>query len=371
MPVYKSTEMTKDGRKWYFKFYYTDILTGKSKAYKSKKYSLKSEAANAEAKKKLQLTNITSQNKITLNHVYEKFLNSKKISTRPQNIRKIEATYRHIDSYFNNVEIDKITVPMYEQFRDRINAKDFSVTYKNKILQLTKAIIRYSRKMYGTSCTVPELFENIKDNTTLKEDPKFYTFDEFNSFINQITDTKWNAFFKMLYFCGTRKNEANALTWNDIDFENKTIRINKTVITKLLGVPYTINPPKTPSSNRVIPMTNVVLKAMHDLKTYYSQFDKFKDEWYCFGGVRPLSESSMDNVKATATKKAKLPKIRMHDFRHSCASLLINNGANVTVVAKYLGHANIEQTLNTYSHMFIDRLDEVVEKLNEITKNST
>ena len=43
--------MTKDGRKWYFKFYYTDILTGKSKAYKSKKYSLKSEAANAEAKK--------------------------------------------------------------------------------------------------------------------------------------------------------------------------------------------------------------------------------------------------------------------------------------------------------------------------------
>ena len=61
----------------------------------------------------------------------------------------------------------------------------------------------------------------------------------------------------------------------------------------------------------------------------------------------------------------------MHDFRHNCASLLINNGANVTVVAKYLGHANIEQTLNTYSHMFIDRLDEVVEKLNEITKNST
>lgn len=51
MPVYKSTEMTKDGRKWYFKFYYTDILTGKSKAYKSKKYALKSEAANAEAKK--------------------------------------------------------------------------------------------------------------------------------------------------------------------------------------------------------------------------------------------------------------------------------------------------------------------------------
>ncbi|MBW9212602.1 MULTISPECIES: tyrosine-type recombinase/integrase [Terrabacteria group] len=59
----------------------------------------------------------------------------------------------------------------------------------------------------------------------------------------------------------------------------------------------------------------------------------------------------------------------MHDFRHNCAGLLINNRANVTVVAKYLGHANIEQTPNTYSHMFVDRLDEVVDKLNEIAKN--
>lgn len=58
--------------------------------------------------------------------------------------------------------------------------------------------------------------------------------------------------------------------------------------------------------------------------------------------------------------KAELNRIRSHDFRHSCASLLINNSVNVTLVAKYLGHTKIEETLNTYSHMFSTALDSVV-----------
>lgn len=52
--------------------------------------------------------------------------------------------------------------------------------------------------------------------------------------------------------------------------------------------------------------------------------------------------------------------IRVHDFRHSCASLLIDSGANITLVAKYLGHSKIDETLNTYSHMYQNRLDTIV-----------
>lgn len=63
---------------------------------------------------------------------------------------------------------------------------------------------------------------------------------------------------------------------------------------------------------------------------------------------------------------AGLKVIRIHDFRHSCASLLINNGANVTLVAKYLGHTKIEETLNTYSHMFSTALDSVVSVIDSL-----
>lgn len=57
---------------------------------------------------------------------------------------------------------------------------------------------------------------------------------------------------------------------------------------------------------------------------------------------------------------ARVKDIRIHDFRHSCASLLIDSGANITLVAKYLGHTKIDENLNTYSHMYQNRLDTIV-----------
>ena len=64
--------------------------------------------------------------------------------------------------------------------------------------------------------------------------------------------------------------------------------------------------------------------------------------------------------------KAGLKRIRIHDFRHSCASLLVNNGANITVIAKYLGHTKIEETLNTYTHLFNFALNEVVDLIDNL-----
>ena len=64
--------------------------------------------------------------------------------------------------------------------------------------------------------------------------------------------------------------------------------------------------------------------------------------------------------------KAGLKRIRIHDFKQSCAPLHINNGANVTLVAKYLGHTKIEETLNTYSHMFSTALDSVVSVIDSL-----
>lgn len=57
---------------------------------------------------------------------------------------------------------------------------------------------------------------------------------------------------------------------------------------------------------------------------------------------------------------------RWDNFRHSCASLLINNGANIAMVARYLGHAKIDETLNTYTHMFKNQLDDVVGTINRL-----
>ena len=70
----------------------------------------------------------------------------------------------------------------------------------------------------------------------------------------------------------------------------------------------------------------------------------------------------------TLTQKANLKQIRIHDFRHSCASLLINSGVSIALVAKYLGHSNISTTLNTYTHMFKTEMEEITKIIENLKK---
>jgi len=112
-----------------------------------------------------------------------------------------------------------------------------------------------------------------------------------------------------------------------------------------------------------------------DLVEYYKKVKKIKNfntSFYVFGpnkGIEPFAPSSIRTKNNSICAKSGLKHIRIHDFRHSCASLLINNGASVTMVAKFLGHTKVDVTLNTYSHMFQSALDEVINIINDLNKD--
>lgn len=80
-----------------------------------------------------------------------------------------------------------------------------------------------------------------------------------------------------------------------------------------------------------------------------------------FGNIDPLSATTLLDKKTKNDFMARVKDVRIHNFRHSCASLLIDSGANITLVAKYLGHTKIDETLNTYSHMYQNRLENIVQ----------
>ena len=87
---------------------------------------------------------------------------------------------------------------------------------------------------------------------------------------------------------------------------------------------------------------------------------------YAFGYVKPITQERMRVRKNLLASKSGVKPIRLHDFRHSCASLLINNGANIMIVAKYLGHTKIDETLNTYSHLFKNKMEDIVKIMNTL-----
>lgn len=103
----------------------------------------------------------------------------------------------------------------------------------------------------------------------------------------------------------------------------------------------------------------ILLESLKVFKNEDSKIHGFNDNYFVAGDA--LADRKNRNCDL-----AGVPQIRIHDFRHSCASLLINNSANVTVVAKYLRHTKIEEALNTYTHLFSTVLNEVVNVIDNL-----
>ena len=101
------------------------------------------------------------------------------------------------------------------------------------------------------------------------------------------------------------------------------------------------------------------------------KYKNFKESWFVFGDEAPLRAEMLRHEKNRVARDAKIKQIRIHDFRHSCASLLINNGASILIVARYLGHTKIDETLNTYSHLFKNKLDDIVNMINDLDSKSS
>lgn len=102
-----------------------------------------------------------------------------------------------------------------------------------------------------------------------------------------------------------------------------------------------------------------------------SKYKNFNDDFFIFGndkGLTPLAYKQAQRRKGEIANKAGVKEIRLHDFRHSCASLLVNNKAPITVVSSFLGHSNTTETLKTYSHLFKGALNETMDVINNLKK---
>ncbi|MGN0148785.1 MAG: tyrosine-type recombinase/integrase [Clostridia bacterium] len=88
------------------------------------------------------------------------------------------------------------------------------------------------------------------------------------------------------------------------------------------------------------------------------------------GGIQCIRDTSVENRNKSYAEKAGLKKIRIHDFRHSHASYLANNGINIQEIARRLGHSKVDITWNTYSHLYPKEEDRAVAVLENIEKTN-
>lgn len=365
MAVYKSKTPTKDGRQYFFRIKYKDIL-GVYHDYSSPKFKSFKEAKNEEALYRIKVNNQkTYTSTITLDQAYYELINYKSVNIKKQTVIKNDNLYKYL-SLISNKKINDIDLNCYNLLIEDLKKQNVSIDYKNKILGLFKQIILYSAKYHNTSDSIIKFIEKFKEVGKIKKDMDFFTYEEYLKFSSVIDELEWKTFFSVLYFMGIRKGECQALTWEDINFQKSEMRINKSLTTKIKGETYTISSPKTKNSTRLLPITKNVLYSLKIIKENAKKYTDFKESWFIFGNTIPFKENTIQNRKIKYCNLAKVKQIRVHDFRHSCASLLINNGASIALVSKYLGHSKISITLDIYTHFYKNELDDIMNLLNEL-----
>ena len=367
----------KDGKRYFFEAFWVDN-NGKRRKKKSKKYKSPKTAANAERAFLANLGEIEDES-MTFKQLEELYLAKRKNELRPNVFINQKAMLKHMTDQLGNITINKLTIQQYQKALYELdnmkrNGKPFSARYKNTVINNFKAMITYGKKMFNLTTDVPNRFDSFKDMPTLTKnnEMKFITHEQFMQLISVVDDPQYDALFTTLYFMGLRIGEANALRWHDINFDKNTLSVNKTISTKRKDEDgnFIENPPKTSTSNRTLPMPNIVRNKLMAIYDLFSTHDYFNEQWFVFGGNRPLSESTVTNIKNKYFAKAELEPIRLHDFRHSCASYLINNLGidNIMLISRYLGHKDVAMTLNRYSHLYRSKLEDLVLEINELEK---
>lgn len=358
----KINECTKDGRSWYVDLTYRDLL-GKRCRYHSKKFATRREAKNHEAEFKVKIKNQTKFTDLTFKDLIQEHYQYQQDKVKVTTL----SNYRNMMVYLDpleNIKLEAFNIRYFEIWRQFMNSKPISTRYKNSVYKCLKALMNFGTKWYDINFVkVYNKMTNFTNPNERKKEMLFYTLEEFQRFLSVETDLKFRCAFQTLFYCGLRNGELRRLTWNDINFNRSTLTVNKNIVKvpdPKTDKPYTITSPKTSSSYRTIPIPNFLLKDLSDLYNDYANYYGFRESWYVFGNIDPLSATTLLDRKAKNAFMARVKDIRIHDFRHSCASLLIDSGANITLVAKYLGHTKIDETLNTYSHMYQNRLVTIV-----------
>lgn len=355
---------TKDGRKYAFSIRYKDIY-GKQVHYESPRYMTAKEAKEQEAIYRLKIAeNKVNRSNITFKDIKLEYYEYMKPKIKPQSLVKYNVLYSYLTP-LDNIKINDFNLAIYNKLFNDISKRDLSAVYKNKILGMLRALIKYANKYYNTSDEMLKFIENISLKNTKKE-MDFYTFDEYTKFRSVINDDEWLLWFDMLYLMGFRKGELQALTYEDIDTNKKEVSITKTLTTKLKGTEFYVSSPKTKTSNRVLPIPDNILSQIVKNKNKYKEYSNFSNDWFLFGGLTPFKDTNIANKNIQYSKLANLRTIRLHDFRHSCASLLINQNMPITLVSRYLGHSKVSVTLDTYSHMYKSDLNTLTDYINNL-----
>lgn len=351
MPAYK------DGKKWKARFYYE--TNGVRKQKQKRGFLTKKEAQEWERQFLREITFSMDMKFKALYKLYMKDMEPR-IKIKTYIVKEI-IFEQHILPFFGEKEVSEVTPLMVRNFQTKLMTATSIKTGKKYKAHYIKKVNAQLSSIFNFAVN----FHNLKENPCKKagtpklEDEKkmnIWTLEEFNKFVNLLKEKPISfTGFNVLFWTGMRVGELLALTRKDINLKKKTINIDKTYA-KIKGEDI-ITTPKTKSSIRTISIPDDLVEI---IKKYFKKFYSLSEDERVFDVTVYVFRNDIRRY----AHKVNLDHIRTHDLRHSHASMLINNNVNPLAISKRLGHAKVDMTLNTYSHLYPSSEERLLEVLN-------
>ena len=305
------------------------------------------------------------------------WLSMKSLSLEQPTYEDYKLLIRQISDFFGDILVENLTMEKIQEYYFYEKKRGASVgTIKHKHVIIKPALDYAVRRLRIIDTNPAQYIELPKKkkfiaSTLTVDEVKFLLEKEKNNLI------EFGIFCASIY--GMRRSEIIGLKWSAIDFKNNVFIMNNTVIKRTInGIRKFIERPygKNNASTRVypiIPLFKDLLTRIEEQQSYLKEIDsnynynsRKNDYIYLNFEGNLISPDHVSTLFSKSLIKHKLPKVRFHDLRHSCATFMHRNKILAKDIQGWLGHASIHTTMNTYTHLDLESKFEVATKIEEI-----
>ena len=337
-------------------------------------YGGKKDAIFRENELKSQLRNNTLilKTKITMKELLDEWLKYSKELWSPKTYNANVRWCDVINKVIGHIKLQDLNVKILEDFYAEIRQ---NTTYSDRTKQVFYTVINTALKkavLWRYITINPNSF--IEKPKIRKKEIQCYAPEDVKQLLDVLQNEplKYKAIIYLALDSGARRGEIVGLTWEDIDFNKKTLRINKSVqYTKELGIFEKAT--KTQTSDRIIYISDITISILKQFrKEQLEKQMKLANKWEKskrifttnFGG--DMHPDTPSKILEKIIKKYELKRISFHGLRHTSISLQISSGIQSQIISKRAGHSSITTTHSIYSHFFENEFQDVANKMNNI-----
>ncbi|MBE0467472.1 MAG: site-specific integrase [Candidatus Desulforudis sp.] len=312
-----------------------------------------------------------NDDRLTFSRYLDKWLeDSVKPSVRPRTHESYSQYVRlYIRPALGSIKLTKLGPADIQSLLNQQQEKGLSA----RTAQYTHAVIRRAlEQAYQWQLVPRNVAKLVRPPRVQRQEAKALTPEQARIFLEAVSGDRLEAFYTVAIALGLRRGECLALKWEDIDFENETLRVRHT-LHRHKGGGWTLVEPKSRNSRRTIALPKVIVQSLKDhkkrqLEERIFQGSRWQETGFVFTSTigTPLCGDNVFKRFRDILKKAGLPGINLHGLRHTAASLLLVQGVSARVVMETLGHSQISLTMNTYSHVMPVLMREAADKMDSI-----